>query len=127
MGIRRSERADQAADVHGAYARRATVDRAAALARACCVHAHQEGDGTYSTSMTKPAFRALLEEILRVPPGQLSETDTRESVENWSSLADVEILTVIASELGVDAESLEYESVGELLTHLEDRQVFSPA
>ncbi len=77
--------------------------------------------------MTKPAFKALLEEILRVPPGQLSEADTRDSVENWSSLADVEILTVISSELGVDAEAFEYETVGDLLTQLEERQVFTAA
>jgi hypothetical protein len=76
------------------------------------------------TGMTKFAFKALLEEILRIAPGQLSESDTRESVENWSSLADVEILTVISSELGLDAELLEYDSVGELLSQLEERQVF---
>jgi acyl carrier protein len=75
--------------------------------------------------MTKPSFKALLEEILRVPPGELSENDSRESVENWSSLADVEILTVVSSEFGIDAELLEYETVGELLTQLEERQAFS--
>lgn len=80
---------------------------------------------TRAHGMTKTSFRALLEEILRVSPGELSDADTRESVENWSSLADVEILTVISSELGVDAELLEYETVGELLTQLEDRQAFS--
>jgi hypothetical protein len=78
-----------------------------------------------ATVMTKTAFKTLLEEILRVSPGELSDTDTRETVENWSSLADVEILTVISSELGVDAELIEYDSVGELLTELEEREVFS--
>ena len=78
-------------------------------------------------TMTKRAFTAMLEEILRVPPGQLTESDTRESVENWSSLADVEILTVISSEFGLDAEIFEYESVGELLTQLEERQAFTAA
>jgi acyl carrier protein len=77
-----------------------------------------------NAGMTKLAFKALLEEILRVSPGQLSESDTRESVGTWSSLADVEILTVISSELGLDAELFEYETVGELLTQLEDRQLF---
>jgi hypothetical protein len=75
--------------------------------------------------MTKDAFKSLLEEILRVHPGGLSESDTRESVEAWSSLAEVEILTVIGSELGIDAELLEYESVGELLSLLENRAAFS--
>jgi acyl carrier protein len=75
--------------------------------------------------MTRSAFKALLEEILRVPPGSLAESDTRETVENWSSLVDVEIMTIIGSELGVDAELLEYETVGELLDLLEGQQVFT--
>lgn len=75
--------------------------------------------------MTRSAFKTLLEEILRVPPGSLAESDTRETVENWSSLVDVEIMTIIGSELGVDAELLEYETVGELLDLLEGQQVFT--
>lgn len=75
--------------------------------------------------MTRAAFKALLEEILRVPPGSLSESDTRETVENWSSLVDVEIMTIISSELGVDAELLEYETIGELLDLLQGQQVFT--
>jgi acyl carrier protein len=75
--------------------------------------------------MTRDAFKTLLEEILAVPPGTLQDSDTRNSVENWSSLADVEILTVISSELGIDAELLEYETVGELLGLLDTRQVFT--
>ena len=75
--------------------------------------------------MTRAAFKTLLEEILRVPPGSLAESDTRETVENWSSLVDVEIMTIIGSELGVDAELLEYETVGELLDLLQGQQVFT--
>ena len=75
--------------------------------------------------MTRTAFKSLLEEILRVPPGSLAESDTRETVENWSSLVDVEIMTIIGSELGVDAELLEYETVGEFLDLLEGQQVFT--
>jgi hypothetical protein len=75
--------------------------------------------------MTRSAFKALLEEILRVRPGELSESDSRESVEYWSSLADVEILTVTASELGVDLELLEYETIGELFTLLDERRAFA--
>ena len=63
--------------------------------------------------MTKAAFKTLLEEVLNVSPGTLSENDTRKSLENWSSLVDVEILTVVSSEFGIDAELLEYESMGE--------------
>jgi acyl carrier protein len=75
--------------------------------------------------MTRAAFKTLLEEILRVPPGSLAELDTRETIENWSSLMDVEIMTIIGAELGVDAELLEYETVGELLDLLEGQQVFT--
>jgi hypothetical protein len=75
--------------------------------------------------MTRAAFKALLEEILRVPAGTLAESDTRDTVENWSSLVDVEIMTIISSELGVDAELLEYETIGELLDLLEGQQVFT--
>ncbi|MBA3884839.1 MAG: hypothetical protein H0X67_03775 [Acidobacteria bacterium] len=75
--------------------------------------------------MTRDAFKALLEEILSVPPGTLRDSDTRNTVENWSSLADVEIITVISSDLRIDAELLEYETVGELLALLEAQQVFT--
>ena len=75
--------------------------------------------------MTRAAFKTLLEEILRVPAGSLTESDSRESVENWSSLVDVQILTIISSELGVDGELLEYQTVGELLDLLESQQVFT--
>lgn len=75
--------------------------------------------------MTRAAFKNLLEEILRVPPGTLAETETRETLENWSSLVDVQILTIISSELGVDAELLEYETVGELLDLLDRQQAFT--
>lgn len=77
--------------------------------------------------MTKAAFRGTLEEILGVPLGELRDTDTRESVPGWSSLMDVNILTVIFSELGIEAEEdlLDYKSVGELLDILERRSAFA--
>ena len=79
--------------------------------------------------MTKAAFRGVLEEILGVPLGALQDTDTRESVPGWSSLMDVNILTVIFSELGIEAEEdlLDYKSVGELLDILERRCAFAGA
>jgi hypothetical protein len=78
--------------------------------------------------MTKTAFRSLVEEILSVEPGSLRDTDTREGIKNWTSLADVQILTVMASDLGLeeDAELIEYETIGELLTLLEQRGAFGP-
>jgi acyl carrier protein len=75
--------------------------------------------------MTKAAFKGVLEEILQVPPGSLSDSDSRDSIENWSSLADVEIMTVISSELGIDAELLDYETVGDLMRLLEEEAAFS--
>ena len=75
--------------------------------------------------MTRTAFKALLEEMFRVPPGSLKESDSRETLENWSSLVDVEILTIISAELGVEAELLEYETVGELLDLLAEQQAFT--
>jgi acyl carrier protein len=75
--------------------------------------------------MTRTVFKALLEELFRVPQGSLKESDSRETLENWSSLVDVEILTIISAELGIDAELLEYETVGELLDLLAEQQAFT--
>ena len=77
--------------------------------------------------MTKTAFRKVLEDILDVPPGSLTDADTRDTVEGWSSLTDVQILTAVWSELGVDAESddFAFESVGELIALLDQNQAFS--
>jgi len=77
--------------------------------------------------MTKGAFLETLEEILGVAPGSLQTSDTRESVAGWSSLTDVTILTVIFSELGIEAEDdlLDYKTVGDLLEILERRGAFS--
>jgi acyl carrier protein len=77
--------------------------------------------------MTRGAFVTTLEETLGVEPGALKLTDTRESVKGWSSLTDVTILTVIFSELGIEAEDdlLDYQTVGDLLEILDSRDVFS--
>jgi acyl carrier protein len=77
--------------------------------------------------MTRAAFVATLEGILGVGPGALQTTDTRESVPGWSSLTDVNILTVVFSELGIEAEEelLDYKSVGELLDILDGHGAFS--
>jgi len=77
--------------------------------------------------MTKTAFLQTLEETLGVPRGALRPADTRETVPGWSSLTDVTILTVIFSELGIDAEEdlLDYKSVDELLQILERKHAFS--
>jgi hypothetical protein len=77
--------------------------------------------------MTKSAFRSAVEDILDVPRGGLKDSDTRDTVETWTSLADIQILTLVASDLGVEAdpELLQAETVGELLHALEERAVFA--
>ena len=84
------------------------------------------GNEIATHQMTKAAFLATLEGILGVAPGALQATDTRESVPGWSSLTDVNILTVIFSELGIEAEEelLDYKSVGELLDILDGHGAF---
>jgi hypothetical protein len=78
--------------------------------------------------MTKAAFRSVLEEILSVDPGSLRDSDTRLTVKSWTSLADVQIMTVMASDLGLqeDSELLDYEMIGDLLDLLEQRGAFGP-
>ena len=76
--------------------------------------------------MTKAAFRKVLEEILDVPPGSLRDTDTRDTINGWSSLTDVQILAAISSDLGVDAEpdAFVFENIGELMALLDQYQAF---
>ena len=71
----------------------------------------------------------MLEDILLVPPGGLQDTDGRDSVPDWSSLSDVQILALITGELGVqpDEELLNFESVGQLMTMLDRRGAFTGA
>ena len=77
--------------------------------------------------MTRAGFRSMLEEIFSVPPGSLKDSDTRDTVEEWSSLVDVQIMTVVGSELALDQdpELMSFESVGELLDELEQRGAFT--
>lgn len=77
--------------------------------------------------MTNLAFKNVMEEILEVPRGSLKDSDTRDTIATWSSLADVKIMTTISSEFGLepDAELLEAESVGDLLLILESRGVLA--
>ena len=68
-----------------------------------------------------------MEEVLGVYAGALQDSDTRDTVEGWTSVADVQILTAISSELGLemDAEMVQAESVEELLQALEDKGAFA--
>jgi acyl carrier protein len=77
--------------------------------------------------MTRPAFKTVLEEILQMPRGSLQESDSRETVASWSSIADVQILTTITSEFGLEPDMalLEAETVSDLLYALETKNAFS--
>jgi len=77
--------------------------------------------------MTRKAFCAALEDILNVPHGSLKDSDSRDTVGSWSSIVDVQILTAISSQFGVepDPQLMEAETVGDLLAALEARNVFS--
>lgn len=77
--------------------------------------------------MTRSGFKVALEEILQMPRGSLQESDSRESVAGWSSIVDVQILSTITSEFGLEPDMalLEAETVSDLLDALEARNVFS--
>jgi acyl carrier protein len=77
--------------------------------------------------MTRTAFKSALEDIFSVPRGSLNDSDTRDTVEGWSSLADVSIVTFVSSQFGIDpdVELLEAESVGDLLHLLQEREVIT--
>jgi acyl carrier protein len=77
--------------------------------------------------MTRSGFKAALEEILQMPGGSLQDSDSRETVAGWSSIADVQILTTITSEFGLEPDMalLEAETVGDLLDALEAKDAFS--
>ena len=77
--------------------------------------------------MTRSAFKTALEEILQMPRGSLKESDSRETVASWSSIADVQILTTVTSEFGLDPDMalLEAETVGDLLEALDTKNAFS--
>ncbi|MGP8243491.1 MAG: hypothetical protein ACLQVN_03120 [Bryobacteraceae bacterium] len=67
-----------------------------------------------------------MEEILGVPTRTLREQDSRDTVAQWTSLADVRIFSLIETEFGIepDAEVIEAETVADLLRTLEGRSAF---
>ena len=76
--------------------------------------------------MTKTDLESALEEIFDVPRGSLQLTDSRDTVDSWTSIADVQILTMISTEFGIeaDADLLQAETVGDLLQVLQDKGAF---
>ncbi|HTP89511.1 MAG TPA: phosphopantetheine-binding protein [Bryobacteraceae bacterium] len=67
-----------------------------------------------------------MEEMFGIPPRSLSESDTRDTLEQWSSLMDVQLVSMIRGEFGIepDSELIEAETVGDLLHILQSRGAF---
>jgi acyl carrier protein len=57
----------------------------------------------------------------------LQDSDSRDTIESWSSIADVQIVTYLSSELGIepDAELIEAETFGDLVKKLEELRVLA--
>ena len=78
-------------------------------------------------TMTRAEFQASVEDLFGVPPGSLKDSDSRETIENWSSLEDVNLLALIRAELGLDADAelIQVETIGELIGLLQDKGVLA--
>ena len=77
--------------------------------------------------MTRSGFLNAVQEILGIPMRTLREEDSRETVAPWTSLADVQIFSLITSEFGIEPDDklIEAETVGDLLRLLQERGAFS--
>ena len=77
--------------------------------------------------MTELAFLSSVEDILDLPAGSLKPADSRDTIENWSSLEDVNIVTLIQSECGVEPDPalVQAETIGDLLGILRKKGAFS--
>ena len=76
--------------------------------------------------MTRTGFQSAVEDILGLTPGTLKDDDSRATIPTWTSLADVQLFTVISTEFGIepDGELLEADRAGELIEILETRGAF---
>jgi hypothetical protein len=80
--------------------------------------------------VTERQFRSALEDLFSLDRGALRDEDSRLTVPAWTSLADVQITVMLASELGLDdaeAETLEYETIGDLMAALDAQGAFAAA
>jgi hypothetical protein len=77
--------------------------------------------------MTELAFLSSVEDILGVPAGSLKATDSRDTIDNWSSLEDVNIVTLIQSEFGMEPDPalVQAETIEDLLGILRKIGAFS--
>jgi hypothetical protein len=77
--------------------------------------------------MTVRDFQTAVEEILDVPHGSMKESDSRDTIASWSSIADVKIVAWLSSECGIEPspEFMEAETFGDMLACLNDTGVLS--
>jgi acyl carrier protein len=81
--------------------------------------------------MTPDQFKSILADLIHCKPEDLRDTDTRDTHAGWSSVADIQILAVIESDLRIesDANFLDAftgcDSVGDLLRLLREHDAFS--
>jgi len=81
--------------------------------------------------MTSDRFKIILADLIHCKPEELRETDTRDTHAGWSSVADVQLLALIESDLQVepDANFLDAftccDTVGDLLRLLQEHNAFS--
>lgn len=75
--------------------------------------------------MTRVALQSAIEDLFGVPGGSLKDSDSRDTIEGWSSIEDVNLLALIQSESGIDAsaELLQAETIGELIGALEQKGI----
>jgi hypothetical protein len=76
--------------------------------------------------MTQSAFLRAVEEILGVAARTLRDESSRDTIPEWTSLADFQIFSFITGEFGIEAdgELIEAETVGDLLRVLRSRGAF---
>jgi acyl carrier protein len=76
--------------------------------------------------VTRTNFLRTLEEIFGVDRRTLREDSSRDTVSEWTSLADVQIFALIESEFGIEPndELLGAETIGDLLRILQSHGAF---
>jgi len=76
--------------------------------------------------MTRTSFLRAVEEILGLNRQALREEDSRDTINQWTSLADVQIFSLIETEFGIEPndELITAETVGDLVRILRNRGAF---
>ena len=77
--------------------------------------------------LNEQEFQSAAEDLFKIPRGSLKPSDSRDTIKGWESFVDVDLLTLIEKEFGIEAESeiMEQETFGDLVELLESRGAFS--